>query len=427
MTDMPDGRSESVDPTAHTRAPRRWPYLTADMPGIGGRIKERLEDFRVEELALYEACGEGAHVYFRVVKSGVPTPVAVDRIARHMGVRPREIGVAGLKDARAITTQMMSLEHADAERLAAFTDKQVRIVWTGRHTNKLRPGHLAGNRFAIRIRGVGAGHLDAAQGILNVLVRRGVPSYFGPQRFGARFDTAALGQAMVTGDPDEFIAIFLGRASPDDPPDCKAARDAFDTGFHNRALRCWPRHYANERRALAAYKKKLDPAAALRAIDKRMRRLYVSAFQSAIFNDVLACRLATIDRVLVGDLARKGQTGGIFTVEDAEAEQPRADAFEISPTGPMVGYRSSLASGEPGRIERQMMAAHEVTQEDFRHVGPLKVKGTRRALRFALQAPVLSAGSDAHGQYVELAFTAPSGCYATAVLREIMKTDPQAG
>ena len=108
------------------------PYLTADLPGIGGRIKQHLDDFRVEEIPLYEACGEGTHVYFDVEKQGVPTPAAVERIARYMGVRPGEIGVAGLKDARAVTRQRMSLEHADPQKLLRYQDRQVRVVGVSR-------------------------------------------------------------------------------------------------------------------------------------------------------------------------------------------------------------------------------------------------------------------------------------------------------
>ena len=74
----------------------KLPYLTSDLPGIGGQIKQRVEDFRVVEIPLYEACGEGTHVYFRVEKCGIPTPVAVNRLAKYMGVRSGEIGVAGL-------------------------------------------------------------------------------------------------------------------------------------------------------------------------------------------------------------------------------------------------------------------------------------------------------------------------------------------
>ncbi len=399
------------------------PYLTGDLPGIGGRIKQRVEDFRVEELPLYAPCGEGTHVYFRIVKRGIPTPGCVDRIAKHMGVRPGEIGIAGLKDAQAITTQMMSLEHADAEKLSRYRDRDMEVIWTGRHVNKLRPGHLRGNRFIILLRGVGEEQLEPAQRILDVLVRRGAPNYFGEQRFGARGDTADIGAAMVKGDLEEFLAILLGRGQPDDPPHCRAARDAFDTGFYNRALGLWPRHYANERRALAAYKKKKRPAVALSAIDKRMRKLYVSAFQSAIFNDVLSHRLETIDQVLLGDLAQKTDTGGIFSVTDAAVEQLRADAFEISPTALILGYRSKLASGEPGRIEQEVLTAYRITPEDFRHVGSLAVKGTRRPLRFRLDSATLRGGTDEHGEYLELAFAAPSGSYATVVTREITKVD----
>lgn len=399
------------------------PYLTSSLPGVGGRIKERTEDFRVEEIPLYPLSGSGTHVYFHVVKSGLPTPSAVNRIARHMGVRPGDIGVAGLKDARGVTTQLMSLEHADADRLARFRSDRIGITVVGRHTNKLRTGLLAGNRFAVRIRGAGCGALDGAQAILDVLIRRGVPNFFDRQRFGARGDTADLGEAMVRNDPGEFVAIFLGRSIAEDPPDCKAARDAFDAGFFGRALKCWPHHYADPRRALSAYKRRKKPSAAIAAIDKRMKRLYVSAFQSRIFNEVLTRRLDTIDRVFVGDMARKSDTGGVFTVEDAAVEQPRADRFEISPTGPIFGYRSSLADGEMGRIEREALAAAGVELEDFHHVGRIKAKGSRRALRFKLDAPALTGGSDAWGEFLELTFATPPGAYATIVLQEIIKGD----
>jgi len=398
------------------------PYLTTALPGIGGRIRQQPADFRVDELPLYEPSGQGTHVYFRLRKVGIPTPAAVARLADYMGVKPPEIGVAGLKDAQAVTTQMMSLEHADEQKLGAYRDRQMEVVETSRHSNKLRPGHLAGNRFTIRIRGLGRGQLQAAQAILDALIRRGVPNYFGPQRFGARKDTADLGRALVRNDLDEFVAMLLGRPNEDDPPDCKAARDTFDTGYYNRALQRWPRHYFNERRALSAYKRSGKAKAALAAIDKRMKRLYVSAFQSAIFNAVLIRRIDTLDRVEEGDLAKKTDTGGVFLVEDVAVDQPRAERFEISPTGPIVGYRSDLAQGQPGTIEREAMAEYDICQEAFRRIGTLKSKGTRRALRFRLTEAGLAPGHDEHGDYyLELGFVAPSGCYATVVLREIMK------
>jgi tRNA pseudouridine13 synthase len=154
-----------------------------------------------------------------------------------------------------------------------------------------------------------------------------------------------------------------------------------------------------------------------------MRRFFVSAFQSRIFNEVLARRLNDIDKVWEGDLAEKADNGAIFAVADAATEQPRAERFEISPTGPITGFRGKLAEGQMGQIERDVLARHNLTPDDFRRVGKLKVKGGRRALRFALKAPELTAGRDKHGESLELTFTAPAGAYATIVLREIMKTD----
>jgi tRNA pseudouridine13 synthase len=401
------------------------PYLTSESPGIGGRIKETLEDFRVEELPLYDICGQGTHLYFRVTKAGIPTPVAVQRLARFLGVHPAEVGFAGLKDAQAITTQLMSVEFAQSGRLERFRDAQMKVEPLGYHRNKLRPGLLAGNRFYVRIRGVGEAQAPAAQAILDVLARRGVPNYFGHQRFGSRGDTGALGAAIVRNDLKEFVAIFLGRAMPTDPPDCKAARDAFDAGYYGRAMQRWPRHFTDQRRALVAYKRKQNPLAAMSAVDKRLRRLFVSAFQSEIFNAVLARRIDRLDEVMAGDLAQKSDTGGIFPVEDLAADLPRAARFEISATGPIVGFQGDLAGGEPGRIEQEVLARHGVHFEDFRRAGAVKSRGSRRALRFAMVEPRLAPGRDMKGEFLELSFTAPSGCYATVVLRELMKTDAE--
>ncbi len=398
-----------------------WPLLTASMPGTAGSIKNHLEDFVVQEQPLYEPCGEGTHVYFRVVKRGIGTPQAVSRIAALLGVKPNRIGYAGLKDAFGVTEQTMSLEHVEPKRIAGLGDRNLQVISTSRHTNKIRLGHLRSNRFAIRIRHVDASDLPKAQAILEVLSNRGVPNYFGPQRFGMRGDTGQLGRALLAGDLEEFLELLLGRPSPNDPPDVRSARDAFQADRLGRALQLWPRKYDAPRRALIAYRKKQKPSAAVAAIDKRMKRLYVSAFQSLIFNDILARRIETLDRLLPGDLARKSDTGGVFDVEDPAKEQARCDRFEISPTGLLPGSKTLMASQEAGQVERAVLQAHGLGQESFAKVGSLRVKGTRRPLRFALEEPCLESGSDAHGHYIQVRFSAPSGCYATALLAEIMK------
>src|SRR5262245_20759962 len=132
------------------------PYLTTDFPGIGGSIKNRAEDFFVQEIPLYEACGEGEHVYFEIQKMGMTTFAAIDRIAERLNVRPRDVGYAGLKVARALTRQVLSTTGVTEEQLMSLALPDIQVLWARRHGNKLRLGHLSGNRFAIKIRDVKA-------------------------------------------------------------------------------------------------------------------------------------------------------------------------------------------------------------------------------------------------------------------------------
>ena len=147
----------------------------------------------------------------------------------------------------------------------------------------------------------------------------------------------------------------------------------------------------------------------------------VSALQRAMFNDMLRRRIDTIDQVWTGDLAKKTDSGGVFPVEDADNEQARAEALEISPTAAVVGYRSRFAQGEMGKIEAAVLEKWDIQPDNFKNIGRLSSKGTRRALRFPIGEPVLTAGSDEEGEYLELTFTAPPGSYATVALGEIMK------
>ena len=397
------------------------PHLTSGLPGIGGVVKRRAEDLRVEEIPLPRRAGRGRHLYFQVTKSGITTQAAAERIARHVGARTDEIGYAGLKDAQAVATQWMSLKDGDPRLLASFRDRQIRIRDIQRRPGKLVPGELAGNRFIIRIRDVGKEKLPQARAILDVLARRGVPNYFGRQRFGARGDNAAMGEALVRGNLEEFVAIFLGRGTPADPPDSRAARDAFDLGMFGHAMRYWPRHCAAPRKALAAFMKNRRAADAVAAVDKWTKRIYVEAFAAELFNKMLARRIETMDRVLAGDLAEEQQTGRLFRVDDPAGEQARAKSFAISPTGPLAGRNCPLADERPGEIERQVLKERNVDLAMFERCKAANVQGGRRALRFRPAYATLSAGHDRHGSFIDVCFTAPPGCYATVLIDEICK------
>jgi tRNA pseudouridine13 synthase len=392
-------------------------YLTGDLPGIGGKIKEQEEDFLVEELPLYPPSGTGEHTLFEVKKTGISTFQAVQAIARALRVSPNAIGYAGLKDAKAITCQVMSVHGVQPETVTALELPNIRVMWAERHNTKLKLGHLRGNLFTIRVRQVDRSALAPCQAILDVLVHRGVPNRFGPQRFGQRGNSAQLGQALVRRDTKQFICDLLGGPHPGESPAVQTARSRFDAQQWEEALRLLPNNMADERKTLQALiRSHGDYDRAYAAVPKRLKVFLLSAYQSALFNRVLDTRLQSLDRVYTGDLAMKHPGRSVFRVEDEVAEQPRADRFEISPTGPIFGYKMIQPLGRQATLESDVLTAEGLTLEDFRVGGGIKVRGQRRALRFMIHDPELW-----YDNGLMLRFWLQPGCYATVVLAEIMK------
>jgi tRNA pseudouridine13 synthase len=186
-------------------------------------------------------------------------------------------------------------------------------------------------------------------------------------------------------------------------------------------MKLYPRHCGMERRVLSRFLKTRRPGASVRLVDDRIQRLWVTALQSSIFNQVVSVRIATLDQLMTGDLAYKHENGAAFLVEDAAVEQPRAERFEISPTGPLIGYRMTAPQGQPLEIEQKILDAEGLKAGDFRAEGRLRIKGARRPLRVRPENVELSAGVDEHGAQITAAFTLPAGSYATVFLRELTK------
>jgi tRNA pseudouridine13 synthase len=294
----------------------------------------------------------------------------------------------------------------------------IQVMWAELHRNKLKIGHLRGNRFTIRVRGVDASAIPASQTILDVLVQRGVPNRYGPQRFGLRGNSAQLGRAVVDADPHAFVEALLGGPDERESDVVREARSRFDAGQWGDALHLLPHNMANERKALQALiQTGGDYGQAYTAVPRRFKVFLLSAYQSALFNRVLEARLDSLDRVYEGDVAMKHPGRSVFRVEDEVAEQPRASRFEISPTGPVFGYRMMQAAGNQGELERAVLANEGLSLESFRVGGGIKARGERRSLRFQVQDPELW-----YDEGLVLKFGLPPGCYATTLLDEIMKT-----
>src|ERR1035437_5679575 len=163
-------------------------YLTSDLPGIGGLIKQYLEDFRVEEIPLYKPDGVGTHCYLKLEKRNFSTMAAADILAKALGRKNIDIGYAGLKDKLAVTSQWFSVEHLDTSRAKTMElPAGMRVVDITRHRNKIKRGHLAGNRFVIKIRNpewsrVGTSldePAEKAKVILEAMEKTGAPNFFG--------------------------------------------------------------------------------------------------------------------------------------------------------------------------------------------------------------------------------------------------------
>jgi tRNA pseudouridine13 synthase len=411
-------------------------YLTEDLTGTGGRIKVHPDDFRVTEIPLYEPSGKGDHVYLYIEKSGIGSLEAADRIARAFGIPRHRVGMAGLKDAQAVTRQWMSLERVDADKAAILRLPSIKVLSVSRHRNRLKIGHLAGNRFEVRLRGCRPGARQLAERVLAVLHERGVPNWFDRQRFGTRGDNHLLGRALVLGQAKEFCDRFLGRPSEAcDSPRLVRARKAYDAGNLPEAKKGFAGSH-DHLCVLVTLAKSRDPARAMHALPKQLARLLVSAFQAHLFNLVLERRMDSLDRVELGDLAyihppvpglkgdasppRQGPAGAVFRVENPDAEAPRAARFEISPSGPIVGHRVTLASGRPGEIERGVLAAEGISPADFDRVKALRLRGDRRPLR----VPIADVEVAPVGEDINVRFTLPSGAYATVALAEITKSEP---
>jgi tRNA pseudouridine13 synthase len=392
------------------------PYLTHNQPGIGGRLKVEPEDFFVEEIPLYLPSGQGHHVYLEIEKRGLSTNVARKIIAKALNISANAIGYAGLKDAQAVTRQTLSINDVTPEAVEGLNLANIKILQVNRHQNKLKVGHLAGNRFVIRVREVTKEVVPIAEKILGTLTEKGVPNFFGQQRFGNRANTHRLGEMLIRGNVSEFVAEYLGRPQPQEAASARAARQLIDEGRWTDALKQWPNALSDERRVLAAIVRagdRLDDV--FRTLDKKSKRFFVSAFQSALFNELLANRLDRLDQLQKGDVAYIHSKGAAFIVKDAAVEQPRADRFEISPAGPLFGPKMLLAEGEPGQQEQAILAARSLSKDDFKIPG-LKIRGARRPYRFKLK--------DAKTWWDDglvTSFELPPGAYATTVMAEIMK------
>ncbi len=342
------------------------PFLTAEIPGIGGTLKQHPEDFIVEEIPVYRPSGVGEHLFLWIEKRGVAAPELLRHIARTLGISSGDIGVAGMKDKQAVTRQYVSVPARAADKLAEIDTEAIRVLQASQHGNKLRTGQLRGNRFMILIRDVDDDALARAEKIAARVFRLGFPNYFGEQRFGRAGETSQLG-----------FALLRGEKRPGDIP----------------------------------YKKR-----------KFLLKLALSAAQAELFNAALAQRMADglLDRVLPGDVMQVVESRGPFIAEDVSVEQQRLNVGETAITGPMFGPKMKRPTDDVLAREQQLLADYHLDASAFTRF-PKLTTGTRRPYLIRPEGLTIEPADEG----LRFGFTLPAGVYATTLLREFKKTDLQ--
>ncbi|MBI1310710.1 tRNA pseudouridine(13) synthase TruD [bacterium] len=338
------------------------PFLT-DTPGIGGRLKLQPEDFVVDEIPLYTASGEGEFLYLRICKRDVSATELTSHLAQTFGVDESEIGVAGRKDRRAVTTQFVSIPARNVDDPARACADRIQVIEAQRHGNKLRTGHLGGNRFEITLRDVNCDEPAQLKRIIDAtteaISRLGFLNYFGEQRFGRNGDTDSDGFRLLRGEH-------------------------------------------------------------VRRLGKNALRFALSAAQSRMFNEWVADRVdgELTHRVQRGDVMQVVASGGCFVVEDVDVEQARCDARETVVTGPIFGPKMRMPDGDPAQHEAAILERFGLSPDAFLRFRKL-TSGTRRPLLIRPQ----EFSANVSGNVVRLAFALPPGAYATSLLREFTKCD----
>lgn len=351
----------------------------------GGAIGPDPEHFVVEEVPAYPLSGEGEHLFLWIEKKGLNTTEVAKRLSRASGAHVRDVGYAGMKDRNAVTRQWFSLCVPQTDGKDWDLGEGVTVLETTRHKNKLRTGHLIGNRFGITLTNLPDGALARASEIAATLNQRGLPNYFGPQRFGR--GGSNLKEAF------DWLRLQT------------AAKEANPEGSENEGeVSSEP----SEKRRSRKRKKG-------RGRDARFdNKMMPSVIQSEIFNRYVALRLAREEALLLGEVVRLDGAGKSFVVEDLAAELPRRQSGDIHLTGPMWGPKTLQSTDDALALEVEALNSLHLTEEDLATLAR-HAPGARRDLMLMPEAlSVKEAGPGA----VTIHFTLPAGAYATQLIRE---------
>lgn len=404
-----------------------------DYRGTNGVIRQSNEDFFVDEVPLQLPSGEGPNTWIHMEKNGRTTLDVVLDIARELHISRKRTGFAGMKDRSAITRQWLCISNITPEELPDFNEvlHNVKILEIKQNQKKLRMGQLRGNKFKINIRNTEdpAEDKEIAEKVLESLKIIGVPNYYGYQRFGeVRSTTHLVGKCLVEGDIKKAVDTYIGNPNEEEHNLPYESRKLYDEGKLQEAYDLMPKSMRYEKsmiKELMIGQNKhgeileKDYIRAIESLPKPLKRMFVNAYESYLFNKIVNERAKIgIDKYFDGDIIIDKEEHWVHEINEDTIEEDLKN-FVLNPTAPLLGSKVPFAEGKQGIIERKVIEDENITKESFEcpKTPKLGSHGVRRSVRFKIEDTNVEQIDDG----ISVEFFIPKGCYATAVLREIMK------
>ncbi|MBE0522677.1 MAG: tRNA pseudouridine(13) synthase TruD [Candidatus Methanoperedenaceae archaeon] len=410
-------------------------------PGIGGVIRQQVEDFIVSEMTNRTETTNGNYLIAELTKQNWDIHHLARDLSRILRISQKRIGWAGTKDKRAVTTQKISIWELSEEELARVKLKDVELKAVGRSNRKLSLGELWGNRFKITIRDIGL-NADETRFRVEAVSRElenGAPNFFGVQRFGEiRPVTHVVGEALVRGNLKDAAMTYIARPFPDEPDEFRSVRQiVWDSGDFKEGIKIYPQKLQFEKAMmnhLVAHPD--DFSGAFRTLSQNLQKMFLHAYQSYIFNIILSRRIGKgflIHEAYDGDIVCFKNDRGLpdtsrlqkVTRDNLDGINNLIKRSRAFVTAPLVGYDTQFAEGEPGGIEQEVIGELDVNLSGFRvpDMPEVASKGLRREIvipvkpGFTVETDEINEGKTK----VVLEFSLQKGAYATTVLREYMK------
>lgn len=393
--------------------------------GVGGVIKQQIDDFRVCEIidrSVFNdlACAQDEmHKYplYVLQKSNIDSNHAISQIKKRFGI---PLKVIGLKDAKAITQQ-----YATTEKLKniprELRTNQLLLTLKGFTRRPLAKTSLVGNEFTIIINGNKKSDTATFESQI-----RNIANFYGLQRFGSeRSVTHLVGKEILRRNFKKAIELLLCYTSEYDSKMSREIREKCrDPHNYSRVLKQLPRGMDIEYNVISALVNGKDPISALRTIPINTRRLFVQAYQAYVFNLCLSTALINGENMLNG---KKGdlcfEIGGPLVFGKIRKFNPISDSeYDVIPAVRLAGYSFQTGEGRFETITKNTMKDESITAGDF-YIKEMQELSSQGGFR---QAPLLCSDfSIVDKNVLSLSFKLPKGSYATTLLREFMKpVDP---